>query len=115
MILDPTELVSVSDFLRGCRKVKTFMLDKEFFAPILASYANSMSEFKSVEEEINFSIKGNSIDSAASKELKRIRNNIDSVEGKIKERLNKFLNSSTNKKYIQEFFISKKTIDIRFR
>ncbi|PFE04950.1 mannonate oxidoreductase [Bacillus cereus] len=108
MILDPTELVSVSDFLRGCRKVKTFMLDKEFFAPILASYANSMSEFKSVEEEINFSIKGNSIDSAASKELKRIRNNIDSVEGKIKERLNKFLNSSTNKKYIQEFFISKK-------
>ncbi|MBO1627052.1 endonuclease MutS2 [Bacillus arachidis] len=108
MILDPTELVSVSDFLRGCRKVKMFMLDKEFFAPILASYANSMSEFKSVEEEINFSIKGNSIDSAASKELKRIRNNIDFVEGKIKERLNKFLNSSTNKKYIQEFFISKK-------
>lgn len=108
MILDPTELVSVSDFLRGCRKVKKFMLDKEFFAPVLASYANSMSEFKSVEEEIDFSIKGNSIDSAASKELKRIRNNIDSVEGKIKERLSKFLNSSANKKYIQEFFISKK-------
>lgn len=108
MILDPTELVSVSDFLRGCRKVKKFMLDKEFFAPVLASYANSMSEFKSVEEEINFSIKGNSIDSAASKELKRIQNNIDSVEGKIKERLSKFLNSSANKKYIQEFFISKK-------
>lgn len=108
MILDPAELVSVSDFLRGCRKVKTFMLNKEFFAPVLASYANSMSEFKSIEEEINFSIKGNSVDSSASKELKRIRNNIDSVEGKIKERLNKFLNSSTNKKYIQEFFISKK-------
>ncbi|PEE37416.1 endonuclease MutS2 [Bacillus pseudomycoides] len=108
MILDPTELVSVSDFLRGCRKVKKFMLDKEFFAPVLALYANSMSEFKSVEEEIDFSIKGNSIDSAASKELKRIRNNIDSVEGKIKERLSKFLNSSANKKYIQEFFISKK-------
>ncbi|WP_243523408.1 endonuclease MutS2 [Bacillus pseudomycoides] len=108
MILDPTELVSVSDFLRGCRKVKKFMLDKEFFAPVLAAYANSMTEFKSVEEEINFSIKGNNVDSAASKELKRIRNSIDSVEGKIKERLNKFLNSSTNKKYIQEFFISKK-------
>ncbi|MBC6972806.1 endonuclease MutS2 [Bacillus sp. Xin] len=108
MILDPAELVSVSDFLRGCRKVKKFMLDKEFFAPVLASYANSMSEFKSIEEEINYSIKGNSVDSSASKELKRIRNSIESVEGKIKERLNKFLNSSTNKKYIQEFFISKK-------
>ncbi|MDG1566810.1 endonuclease MutS2 [Bacillus cereus] len=108
MILDPEELVSVSDFLRGCRKIKKFMLDKEFFAPVLASYANSMTEYKSIEEEINFSIKGNSIDAAASKGLKRIRNNIDSVDGKIKERLTKFLNSSANKKFIQEFFISKK-------
>ncbi|WP_144501549.1 endonuclease MutS2 [Bacillus thuringiensis] len=108
MILDPEELGSVSDFLRGCRKIKKFMLDKEFFAPVLASYANSMTEYKSIEEEINFSIKGNSIDAAASKELKRIRNNIDSVDGKIKERLTKFLNSSANKKFIQEFFISKK-------
>lgn len=58
MILDPEELVSVSDFLRGCRKIKKFMLDKEFFAPVLASYANSMSEFKSIEEEINFQLKG---------------------------------------------------------
>ncbi|KFM98544.1 endonuclease MutS2 [Bacillus clarus] len=108
MILDPEELIRVSDFLRGCRKIKQFMLEKEFFAPVLASYANSMSEFKSVEEEINFSIKGNNVDSAASKELKRIRSNIDSIDGKIKERLTKFLNSSANKKYIQEFFISKK-------
>ncbi|AWC29043.1 endonuclease MutS2 [Bacillus cytotoxicus] len=108
MILEPSEFVSVSDFLRGCRKIKKFMLDKEFFAPMLAAYANSMSEFKSIEEEIQFCIKGNRVDSAASKELKRIRNQMDSVEGKIKERLNKFLNSSANKKYIQEFFISKK-------
>lgn len=67
-----------------------------------------MTEYKSIEEEINFSIKGNSIDAAASKELKRIRNNIDAIDGKIKERLTKFLNNSANKKYIQEFFISKK-------
>ncbi|WP_026909122.1 endonuclease MutS2 [Paucisalibacillus globulus] len=108
MILDPSDLVSVSDFLRGCRKIKKFMLDKVFFAPVIASYANSMSEFKHVEEEVDFSIKGNRIDSAASKELRRIRKNIDSVEEKIKDRLNKYLSNSTNKKYIQEFFISKK-------
>ncbi|MEK3906622.1 endonuclease MutS2 [Oceanobacillus sp. FSL W7-1309] len=108
MILDPSELVSVSDFLKGCRKIKKFMLDKAFFAPVIASYANSMSEFKNVEEEVDYSIKGNRVDSAASKELRRIRRSIESVEEKIKERLNKFLNSSTNKKYIQETFISKK-------
>ncbi|MGE7908371.1 endonuclease MutS2 [Lysinibacillus xylanilyticus] len=108
IILDPSELVSISDFLRGCRKIKKFMLEKEFFAPVLASYANSMSEFKSVEEEINFAIKANRVDSAASRELKRIRNHIETTEGKIKDRLTKFLNNSANKTYIQEFFISKK-------
>jgi len=108
VILDPSELVSISDFLRGCRKIKKFMLEKGFFAPVLASYANSMSEFKSVEEEINFAIKANRVDSAASRELKRIRNHIESTEEKIKDRLTKFLNSSANKTYIQEFFISKK-------
>lgn len=108
IILDPSELVSISDFLRGCRKIKKFMLEKEFFAPVLASYANSMSEFKSVEEEINFAIKANRVDSAASRELKRIRNHIETTEEKIKDRLTKFLNNSANKTYIQEFFISKK-------
>ncbi|MGE7917130.1 endonuclease MutS2 [Lysinibacillus xylanilyticus] len=108
IILDPSELVSISDFLRGCRKIKKFMLEKEFFAPVLASYANSMAEFKSVEEEINFAIKANRVDSAASRELKRIRNHIETTEEKIKDRLTKFLNSSANKTYIQDFFISKK-------
>ncbi|MGM7634287.1 endonuclease MutS2 [Bacillus sp. Hm123] len=108
IILEPTELVHLADFLRGCRKLKQFMLAKEFFAPMLSSYAHSMTEFLHIEEEIQFAIKGSRVDSAASKELRRIRKQIESTEGKIKERLNKFLNSSGNQKYIQEFFISEK-------
>lgn len=108
MILDPSELVSISDFLRGCRNIKKFMLDKEFFAPVLSSYAHSMAELKSVEEEINFAIKANRVDSAASRELKRIRHHMETTEEKLKERLTKFLNNSANKPYIQEFFISQK-------
>lgn len=111
-MLTPEDLVAISDFLRGCRRLKTFMFRQSFFAPILSSYANSMSTFQAIEEEINFSIKGNQIDSAASKELKKIRRNIGIHEDKIKERLNKFLTNRTNKDYIQEFFISKK--DNRF-
>jgi DNA mismatch repair protein MutS2 len=108
MILDPSELVSISDFLRGCRNIKKFMLDKEFFAPVLSTYAHSMAELKSVEEEINFAIKANRVDSAASRELKRIRHHMETTEEKLKERLTKFLNNSANKPYIQEFFISQK-------
>ncbi|WP_313800873.1 endonuclease MutS2 [Cytobacillus sp.] len=112
MMLSPSELIAISDFLRGCRNIKKFMADKEFYAPILHSYAHSMTEFRGIEDEINFSIKGNSVDSEASKELKRIRNHLSKTEDKIKERLNKFLRSSANKDCIQEFFISKK--DDRF-
>lgn len=108
MVLTPTELISVSDFLRGCRRIKKFMADKEFFAPVLYTYAHSMTEFRDIEESILFAIKGSRVDSGASKELKRIRNQMAKTEEKMEERLNKFLKSGANKEYIQEFYISKK-------
>ncbi|MGL4911113.1 MAG: endonuclease MutS2 [Romboutsia sp.] len=108
MILDPIELIKIEDFLRGCKKIKSFMVDKEFYANTLSSYALNITECDNIESEINYSIKGNKVDSNASKELKKIRRNIEVCESKIKERLNKFLTSSTNKKYIQEFIISKR-------
>ena len=108
MILEPRELISMEDFLRGCRKIKSFMIDKEFYAPTLTSYALNITECLNIEEEINYSIKNNKVDSEASKELKKTRRNIEITEGRIKDRLNKFLTSSSNKKYIQEFIISKR-------
>ena len=112
MILDPGELIKVEDFLRGCRKIKAFMVEKEFYSPILSSYALNITECENIENEVRYSIKGNKVDSNASKELKKIRRNIEVAEAKIKERLNKFLTSTSNKKYIQEFIVSKR--DDRF-
>ncbi len=112
MILDPNELVSVEDFLRGCRKIKSFMIDKEFYSPTLSSYSLNITECEDIEEEIKFCIKNNKVSTEASKELKKIRRSINITEDRIKEKLNKFLTSSTNKKYIQEFIISKR--DDRF-
>lgn len=108
IIAEPEELVAICDFFRGCRKIKRFMGDKEFYAPTLVSYSESINTFLNIEEEIEISIKGSLIDSNASKELKRIRRHIDNCEEKIKERLEKFLKNNENKKYIQEFFISKR-------
>jgi dsDNA-specific endonuclease/ATPase MutS2 len=108
VILDPKDLQRIADFLRGCRKIKKFMLDKEFFAPVISSYAHSMSEFIAMEDEIYSSIKANEIDKNASKQLNRIRNHMEQTEDKVKERLEKFLKNSGNKKYIQEFFVVKK-------
>lgn len=106
--LDPEDLAIMSDFLRGCRKVKSFIKDKEGYAPTLSSYGESITDLSYIEEEINRCIRGSIVDSNASKELKKIRRLIDDCENKIKEKLDKFLKNSENKQYIQEFFISKR-------
>ena len=108
IILEPAELTSISDFLRGASKIKKFMTDNTFYAPILSSYAGSITEFRSLEEEINAAITGGKVDSNASRELKRIRKQMDITETRISERLNKFLRNSENKKHIQEYLISQK-------
>ncbi|VYU64617.1 endonuclease MutS2 [Clostridium tertium] len=106
--LDPEDLTMMSDFLRGCRKIKLFVKDKEGYAPTLCSYGESITDLSYIEEEINRCIRGSVVDSNASKELKKIRRRIDECEEKIRERLDKFLKNSENKKYIQETFISKR-------
>ena len=107
-VLEPSDLTMVSDFLRGCRKVKMFLKDKEGYEPTLCSYSENISDLSYIEEEINISIRGSVVDSNASKELKKIRKQIDTCEGKIKEKLDKFLRNSANKECIQEFFISQR-------
>ncbi|BDB00577.1 endonuclease MutS2 [Clostridium botulinum] len=106
--LEPTDLTMMSNFLRGCRKVKLFIKDKEGYAPTLSAYGENICDLSYIEEEINRSIRGSVVDSNASKELKKIRRNIDICESKIKEKLDKFLKNSANKEYIQEFFISQR-------
>ncbi|MHB9925853.1 endonuclease MutS2 [Clostridium botulinum] len=106
--LETTDLTMMSNFLRGCRKVKLFIKDKEGYAPTLSAYGENICDLSYIEEEINRSIRGSVVDSNASRELKKIRRNIDICESKIKEKLDKFLRNSANKEYIQEFFVSQR-------
>lgn len=108
IILNEEQLESVAAFLRGCRKMQTYMKDKAFDAPILQSYSLSLQAFNSIEEEITFSIRNGKVCDEASKELKKIRKHIGIAEDKIEERLNQFLKNSQNKPYIQEFFVSRR-------
>ncbi len=108
IILDAELLTYVASFLRGCRKIKSYMKDKTFYAPTLCSYSLGIEELKVLEDEIEETIRNNRVDDSASGTLKKIRRHIALTEGKIEERLDKFLKSSQNKMYIQEFFISKR-------
>ena len=106
--LEPSDLTMMSDFLRGCRRVKSFIKNKEGYAKILCSYGENIAELSYIEEEINRCIKGSIVDSNATKELRKIRQKMDECEDNINQKLSKFLKNSEYKKYIQEFFVSKR-------
>lgn len=108
IILNETQICQVASFLRGCRKMQTYMKDKGFDAPMLQSYSLSLTIFMAIEEAIEDAIKNFKVCDEASKELKKIRKAIAIAESRIEERLNQFLKNSHNKPYIQEFFVTKR-------
>ncbi len=103
--LEIEDLLKITDFLRGCKSLKRFFQNKEGYAQNLTAYSSNITEMPEVEVEINNAIKNNTIDSNATKELKTIRRHMEVCEGKIKEKLEKFLKSSQNKEYLQEAII----------
>lgn len=42
--LYPEDLSMMANFLRGCRKLKVFMKDKEGYAPTLSSYSHNITD-----------------------------------------------------------------------
>ncbi len=106
IVLDCSNLVQISDFLYGVRKVINFFADKEAYTPILASYSKSLTALKNIEDDINQSITKGRVDINASKELKRIRRHIDIEQSKIEEKLQKFI--TINKKYLESTIITKR-------
>ncbi|MCL2865678.1 MAG: endonuclease MutS2 [Lachnospiraceae bacterium] len=108
IVLEPAVLMELYEFLRGCRKMKHFMLENAFYGPTLAAYSSGMTELVHVEDEIFQAIKNNQVDSSASKTLKNIRQRKDEVENKIQEKLQRFLKHPANKTYLQDTYISEK-------
>ena len=47
--LEASELEAVAEFFRGARKLKRFMAEQTFFAPLLSLYADDISERRSIE------------------------------------------------------------------
>lgn len=107
-VLQPEDLVKVSAFLRGCSKMKKYMKNYEYIAPILSSYRNSITALDEIENEIESSIEGNRVSDRASGTLSKIRKKVEAMEAKIEQKLQSILTSSKNKMYIQDFYISKR-------
>jgi DNA mismatch repair protein MutS2 len=103
IILDVSDLIYISDFFRGCKKLADFMNKQSYTSTQVSMYAQSMYFFDELISEINRTIKNNDIDDYASNRLSKVRKHKRDFENKIKDKLNKFINS--NSQYVQESYI----------
>ncbi|WP_078382182.1 endonuclease MutS2 [Sutcliffiella halmapala] len=102
----PDQLISLYEFLVCIEKLKRFMRDKEFVAPTITSYVHSIFGLEHVADEIVRCIRNGRVDDYASKELLKIRKQLSTLEERIKSRIEQFVKSNKNSKYLQESIVS---------
>lgn len=104
----PKALMEISDTLRTCRRIKSFIEgNEESMYPVLFSYSASITSLKKLEDSINNAIIGeNIISDNASIKLKGIRRAIENKNKAIRNKLESIVKSSSNQKYLQDAIVT---------
>ncbi len=108
MLLAPPELVEAADFLRSSRMITKFFEKNQYQTPLLYNYAKALPQLLEVEEEIYQKIHNHKVSDDASRNLRRVRKQINETESEIQDKLLKFLRHPNNKTMLQESLIIKK-------
>ncbi|MCM3005445.1 endonuclease MutS2 [Priestia koreensis] len=95
-------------FLDSCAKLKRFMKDKQYLAPRVSLYVDGMDDLSAIADEIVRCIRNGRVDDYASKELLKIRRQLETHEQKLKEKLQQMVKSSKYKAYLQESTINER-------
>jgi len=107
--LTAEQLLEISSTIYGSRNVKKFItkIDEDNPLPILFSHVEEIKDLKYVEDKINSCINeyGEIVDSASS-ELRSIRNQIKTLESRVKEKLEQIIRNSNNQKALQDQIIT---------
>lgn len=106
-VLSPGELLTIADLLRGAKRMRRYMEDKDY-APMLAAYAYSLEDLSEIEESILICIEGSIVSSSASQALKQIRQRMRVAESRIQEKLNAIISSPAYREFLQESYVSVK-------
>ncbi|MFB9330317.1 endonuclease MutS2 [Paenibacillus aurantiacus] len=107
--LNPAELLEVAETIRGSRRVKRHVLNLHEDDPIpqLAFHAEQLTEHKTLEDAILACIDDQAeVMDNASSELAAIRREIRGGEGRIREKLESMIRSSSVQKMLQDAIIT---------
>ncbi len=108
-MLSPMELLDIASTIFAGRRLKTFLLDicEEQGLPILKSHSEQIEGLRELESEIRRCIDENGeVMDSASLELRQIRQEMRSLESRIREKLEQMTRSSSYQKMLMENIIT---------
>lgn len=108
-MLAPQELLDVASTVFAGRRLKNFLLDlcEETDMPIIRSEAERIEGLRELEQEISRCIDENGdVMDSASPELRMVRQEIRSLEARIREKLDQMTRSSSYQKMLMENIIT---------
>ena len=108
LVLTPSELIEYADFLRSSRLITKFFEKNCYQTPLLYAYSKNMPNLVEIEELIYQQIKNQKVSDDASRQLRKVRKQLQVTEKEIQDRLLKFLRHPANKEMIQETMIVQK-------
>ncbi|MDT2847364.1 endonuclease MutS2 [Enterococcus thailandicus] len=108
LILAPADLVEYADFLRSSRMITKFFEKNQYQTPTLHVYSNHLPDLLPVEEMIYQKITNQQVSDDASRNLRKVRKQLQNLEKEIQERLLKILRYPNHKEMIQEAMIVQK-------
>ncbi|EKK0912805.1 endonuclease MutS2 [Enterococcus faecalis] len=108
LILTPNELIEVADFLRSSQRIQKFFEKNQYQTPRLFSYSQHLADFRAIEEQIYTKIHNQKVATDASRQLRKIRRQINECQQEIETKVTKFLRNKNNQLYIQENMMVKK-------
>jgi len=101
-VLEPEELLRVSETLKAARRLKGFLASRPKY-PRLQHWADMLGVFPRLEERIRECIsEEGEVADQASPELQRLRRQIGNLQSRIKERLDHYIRSPEFQKYLQD-------------
>ncbi|AJS61267.1 endonuclease MutS2 [Paenibacillus sp. IHBB 10380] len=98
------DFASINTFLNSCSQLKRYMAAKGNIAPVISTYASSLSELTKVRSEIDRCIKHGKVTDQASKNLERVRKKMFVIKDRIQKKLATLL--SRHQAILQEHLVS---------
>ncbi|EOR24099.1 MutS family DNA mismatch repair protein [Niallia nealsonii AAU1] len=98
----------VISFLEHCTKLKQFMRDKEFAAPNVSLYVQSIPDVRELTEEITRCIRHSNVDDYASSDLAYLRRQLSILTDRVKEKANQLVKSKKYASYLQDKIVSER-------